>query len=295
MAKALIAAIAALVIVAVAAAAVARDDSPTAAAAPGGAVVMAAGDIATPGGARDLTAALLGPAGAVLTLGDNAYPDGTFEQFQRLYAPTWGVFRAKTYPAPGNHDYHTPNASGYKAYFGQRATPAGETWYSFDLGGWHLISLDSNCSEVGCGPGSPQYAWLEQDLSSNTAQCVLAYWHHPRFSSGEHGSSRASQPFWNLLYQHGGDVVLNGHDHTYERFAALTPDGRPDPGGIREFVVGTGGAGLYPFGAPEPGSEVRQNSTHGVLQLSLRTTGYDWRFVPVAGGTFSDTGSDDCS
>jgi hypothetical protein len=230
----------------------------------------------------------------VLTLGDNAYPDGSLSDFQRRYDPTWGVHRGKTYPSPGNHDYRTPDAAGYKAYFGSRATPAGETWYSFDLGGWHLVSLDSNCQDVGCRPGSPQYEWLQQDLSANTKPCVLAYWHHPRFSSGEHGSSRRTQPFWKVLYEHGADVVLNGHDHTYERFTPLTPDGQPDPGGIREFVVGTGGARLYPFGPPETGSEVRQNSTHGVLQLTLDTTGYDWRFVPVAGGGFTDTGSGGC-
>jgi hypothetical protein len=262
-------------------------------------VLVGAGDIAGCGSQKDLeTARLLDNiAGTVFTLGDNVYSDGTDLQFSNCYDPTWGRYKARTRPAPGNHDYHTPGASGYFDYFGSAAGEMGKGYYSYDLGAWHIIVLNSECTQVGgCESDSPQGQWLEADLAANPKVCTLAYWHRPRFSSGSvHGSNARYRDFWRLLYDAGADVVLNGHDHTYERFAPQDPAGIADPGrGIREFVVGTGGAGLYTFGTPEPNSEVREGNTHGVLKLTLHPTSYDWEFVPIAGQTFTDSGSASC-
>jgi hypothetical protein len=261
-------------------------------------VLVGAGDIAGCGSQKDLETALLldNIPGTVFTLGDNVYPDGADLEFSDCYDPTWGRHKARTRPAPGNHDYHTSGASGYFNYFGAAAGDADKGYYSYDVGDWHVIALNSECAEVGgCEMGSPQGQWLQADLAANPKACTLAYWHHPRFSSGWHGSNASYQDFWQLLYDAGADVVLNGHDHTYERFAPQDPTGISDPGrGIREFVVGTGGAGLYSFGIPEPNSEVRENSTHGVLKLTLHPTSYDWELVPIAGQTFTDSGSASC-
>jgi hypothetical protein len=235
---------------------------------------------------------------AVLALGDLAYPDGELQDFETAYDESWGRVKDKTYPAPGNHDYHTRGAAGYYRYFGERAGDPMKGYYSYTIGTWHVIALNSICSAVGgCGASSDQVKWLRADLAAHPATCTLAYWHHSRFSSGaQHGNDDDYDAFWRELYQGGADVVLTGHDHTYERFAPQTPAAQADPSrGIRAFVVGTGGRSHYGFARPEPNSEVRNGDTFGVLELTLRPQSYEWRFVPEAGKTFTDSGSDDCS
>ncbi len=276
--------------------------SPTASpspAPPGGMTLVGAGDIAacdSPGAAA--TAALLDAIpGAVFAAGDNAYERGTAAEFADCYARTWGRHKARTRPAPGNHDYTTNGAAAYFAYFGDAAGEAGRGWYSYDLGAWHVVVLNSNCGSVGgCGPSSPQARWLDADLAAYPTRCALAIWHHPRFSSGdEHGNDPAYATFWDMLYERGVDVVINAHDHDYERFAPQTPDGlRNDALGVREFVVGTGGASLRRAGRPIANSEVLRDDAFGVLRLTLRAVGYDWQFVPVAGSTLTDSGSGTC-
>ena len=261
-----------------------------------------AGDITRCGNERgELTAQLLDliDPDIVITMGDNAYPDGTIEEFNNCYDPTWGRHKARTRPSPGNHDYHVSGAAGYYTYFGAAASPLDTNctggckgYYSYDLGAWHIIALNS---EISHGAGSAQEQWLRADLAANPTSCTLAYAHKPRFSSGNHGSNSGMQALWQALYDYEADVVLSGHDHTYERFALQDPAGNADPGrGIRAFVAGTGGAGLYSFGSPEPNSEVRNNIAHGVLKLTLHPTSYDWEFVPIAGQTFTDTGTASC-
>ena len=257
-------------------------------------VLVGAGDIASCWYDHDeATAKLLDSIpGTVFTAGDNVYENGTPTQFKLCYEPTWGRHKARTRPSPGNHDYETPSGAGYYAYFGAVAGPAGRGYYSYDLGGWHIIAINSNLS---MRVGSLQERWLRRDLAQHPARCTLAYWHHPRFSSGEHGSSTAPQPLWQALYDANADLVINGHDHTYERFAPQTPTGTLDTvRGIREFVVGTGGAGLYQFPHIRANSELRNNTTHGVIKVTLRPDGYDWEFVPVAGDEFRDSGSGKC-
>ena len=239
----------------------------------------------------------------VLALGDLQYESGSLEAFRDSYDPTWGRVKAKTHPVVGNHEYGTPDAAGYFDYFGDGAGDRGEGWYSVDLGSWHVVALNSNCQELpagtgrhGCAQGSPQNEWLEQDLEAHATDCTLAFFHHPRFSSGRHGGTAPVAAFWADLYDAGVEVVLNGHDHTYERFVPQDPDGRPDETrGIRQFVVGTGGAEFYPFADPAlPTTEVRTDDAFGVLEMTLRDDGYDWEFVPEAGQTFTDTGSGTC-
>jgi len=257
-------------------------------------VFVGAGDIASCSRDQDeATAKLLDNiSGTVYTTGDNVYPDGTASQFTNCYGPTWGRHKNRTRPSPGNHDYHTSGASGYYNYFGTAAGDSGKGYYSYNLGAWHIIALNS---EVGYSAGSAQVQWLRNDLAANQKVCTLAYWHHPRFSSGQHGNSSRSQPFWDALYEYGADVVINGHDHTYERFAPQNPNGQADANrGIREFIAGTGGAGLYSFPSIQPNSQVRNNTTYGVLKLTLHSTSYDWQFVPIAGQNFTDSGSSNC-
>jgi hypothetical protein len=251
-------------------------------------VLVGAGDIADCRLEADSrTADLLDViGGTVFTAGDNAYDTGSLSEYERCYGPTWGRHRARTRPAVGSHEYLTEAGSGYRAYWGDAAGPRGEFWYSFDLGAWHVVVLDSNCTIIACGPGSPQLEWLRADLAASDALCTAAIWHHPRFTSGQHGDDTDVAPLWDELEAAGGDVVLSGHDHDYERFAPI--------GGIREFVVGTGGAALRRFPRIHEGSEARNDSTHGVLALRLRPDAYDWSFVPVAGGMFTDNGSDVC-
>jgi acid phosphatase type 7 len=290
--------------------------SPAAIAAGLEATVAAAGDIAcAPEDARynggqgtanacrmaDTAALLAGLAAgegldAVLLLGDNQYEDGALQRYQTSYHPTWGRFLGITRPAAGNHEYATPGAAGYFSYFGAAAGEPGRGWYSFDLAGWHVVVLNSNCSVVGgCGSGSPQLRWLEADLAAHAGACILATWHHPRFSSGLHGDDPQTAPFWEALYRTGADLILTGHDHDYERFAPQDPSGRADPlRGIRQFVVGTGGKDLRPFPLVRPNSEARDSVTFGVLKLKLRPGSYDWEFLPAAGGTFTDSGTAAC-
>jgi chitodextrinase len=254
-------------------------------------VIAAAGDICNSATSCAPTADLLDaikPDG-VLTLGDNAYNSGTLTEYNTYYRPNWGRQDAIVYPNPGNHEYDTTDAQGYFDYFGARAPGP---YYSYDLGSWHLLSLNS---ELSVSVGSAQETWLKADLAAHPAQCVLAYWHRPRFSSGSsHGSSTTYATFWNDLYAAGAEIVLNGHEHNYERFAPQNPSAVADPKGIREFVVGTGGASHYSFDAPIANSEVRDNTSFGVLKLTLHPDSYDWQFVPVAGASFTDSGSTSC-
>lgn len=266
-------------------------------AAAAGVVLVGAGDIGSCGLTADSATAkvLAGVAGTVFTAGDNAYESGTAAEFRDCYGPTWGAFRDRTYPAPGNHDYGTSGAAGYFDYFGARAGPNGAGWYAYDLGDWRIYALNSNCTKVGCIAGSEQEQWLRADLATNPRACVLAYWHHPRFSSGQHGNDAGVGPLWDALYAAGADVIVSGHDHDYERFAPQTPGGVADPAaGIREFVVGTGGASLRGFSTIRANSEVRNAATFGVLKLSLSSGSYTWQFVPAGSGTFVDSGSGNC-
>jgi acid phosphatase type 7 len=235
--------------------------------------------------------------GTVFTLGDNAYEDGSVLQFRNCYEPTWGREKSRTRPAPGNHEYHSRGAKPYFDYFGASAGEPGKGYYSYDLGAWHIIVLNSECVYVGgCQEGSAQEVWLRSDLQAHPAKCTLAYWHRPLFSSVlPNKGDRSYLPFWKDLYAAGAEIVLNGHDHHYERFVPQDPDGRPDPAhGIREFVVGTGGRSHDPFGPSLLNSEVREAATFGVLKLVLHANSYDWTFIPVAGRTFHDQGSGTC-
>ena len=261
--------------------------------------ILAAGDIASCSSSGDeATASLLdaNPGATVLTLGDNVYDDGTPEEFAKCYDPSWGRAKNRTKPSPGNHEYGTSGASGYFGYFGRAAGDPSKGYYSFDLGNWHIVSLNSNCDEIDCTAGSAQERWLRADLAAHPKPCTLAYWHHPRYSSGDrHGSDDDVQALFQALYEHGADLVLQGHEHNYERFAPMNARGEPDAArGIRSFVVGTGGKNLYGFAGVVGGSEIRNNSTFGVLKVTLRSTSYDWKFLPVAGHTFSDAGTQAC-
>jgi acid phosphatase type 7 len=258
------------------------------------AVLVGAGDISSCGltGDSQTLQLLENIGGTVFTAGDNVYESGSTNEFRECYAPTWGRVLDRTRPAPGNHEYNTPGAAPYYAYFGARAGEAGKGYYSYELGAWHVIVLNSN---VEVDAKSAQIAWLEADLKAHPSLCSVAIWHHPRFSSGLHGSDARFQAFWETLYAGGVDVVLNGHDHDYERFAPQTPHGKADSkNGIRQFVIGTGGATLRPFLLPRANSEIRDSSTWGVLKLTLRQSGYAWNFVPVAGGKFTDAGTSLC-
>ncbi len=262
-------------------------------------ILVGAGDIASCASDGDeATASLLDNIGGVVfTLGDNAYEAGTPIEFAACYEPSWGRHRSRTRPSPGNHDYLTAGASGYFRYFGDRAGDRGKGYYRYELGAWQIIVLNSNCAEVGgCGRGSLQERWLRAQLAAHPAICTLAYWHHPRFSSGRSGGEAAVDAFWQALYEHDADVVLAGHDHVYERFAPQKPSGEPDPvRGLRQFIVGTGGMSLYEFDGPAgANSEARDDRTFGVLKLTLHTTSYEWHFVPVAGRTFADSGTGSC-
>ena len=269
--------------------------SPTPATAP---VLVGAGDIADCDAEWDTdTAALLDDIdGTVFTAGDNAYDSGTAAEFAACYEPTWGRHRDRTRPTPGNHDWRTGTLAAYFDYYGDAARgPEGSSWYSFDLGTWHVIMLDSECREAGgCGADSPQGRWLAADLAASTATCTVAIWHKPRFSSGDHGNDRAVAPFWTALYDAGTDVVINGHDHDYERFAPQDPDANEDrERGIRQFVAGTGGKSLRAFADTKPNSELRYAVTHGVFKMTLHDGSYDWEFIPTT-GDFSDRGTAFC-
>ena len=227
-----------------------------------------------------------------------ASPNGSDQDFNNCYAPTWGRFKDRTRPAPGNHEYHSTGASGYVRYFGAVAGDPVKAYYSYDLGQWHIIALNSECAAVGgCTAASEQGKWLQQDLKNRVAGCTLAYFHKPLFSSGlAHGNDVEVKPLWEILYHAGADIVINGHDHDYERFGLQDPSGKADPQhGIREFVVGTGGKNSHRiFASLVANSESHQADTFGVLKLTLHPKSYDWQFVPEEGKTFSDSGSGKC-
>jgi hypothetical protein len=287
-----------------------------------GPVVAAAGDIACqPPATRTATAChhqdtanllAAGDYDAVLPVGDLQYECGEPSAYQTVYDPSWGQFRAISHPATGDNEYgsatdvcSTPGASGYFTYFQGAASPnqpdctsACPGYYSYELGTWHVVVLNTNCGQSGvggCGANSAQGRWLAADLAAHPAQCTLAYWHHPRWR--EDGTvAGSSSYFTTALYNAGAEVVLSGNNHIYARFAPQNPAGAADPAnGIREFIVGTGGKSLHGLSStPDPEVEVRQNSTYGILELTLHPDGYSWRFVPEAGRTFTDSGSQSC-
>jgi calcineurin-like phosphoesterase family protein len=244
--------------------------------------IVAAGDIGCPGApcvSQRQTARLIGriaPA-AVLTLGDNQYSDGSLRDYRASYDPTWGRFKARTYPTPGNHDYDTLGADGYFDYFGARAHRASNGMYSVNIGRWHVVSINSGRGII----SARQLGWVRRNLRRDRHRCELAFWHHPRWSSGTvHGSARSMDALWRVLWRHGVDVVLNGHEHNYERFKLMNPAGAWAPrAGIRQFVVGTGGYGLYALGPPIRGSQKRIDNRFGLLRMELHALSYQWRFV----------------
>jgi hypothetical protein len=250
-----------------------------------GVTVVASGDIARCDGDGDeQTAALVAriDPDAVLTLGDNAYPEGSTADFANCYDPSWGAFKHITYPSPGNHEYATSGAAGYFGYFGGRARAP---YYSFELGKWHVVSLNS---ELPHSRGSAQERWLRRDLARNTRRCELLYWHRPRWSGGTHGSDPGMQPLWRAAYRHGVDLVLAGHDHNYQRFYRLNARGRRDPRwGVREVVSGAAGASHYEIG-PIDHLAASNGTATGVVKLHLRPRDYDLTFVSVTGGGFRD-------
>lgn len=259
--------------------------------------ILAAGDIADCDSSGDeATAALLdGSETLILTLGDHVYPSGGLARFRDCYDSSWGRYKDRTRPVPGNHDYTDPQAAGYFAYFGSAAGDPSKGYYSYDVGAWHVVALNTNCGAVGgCGPGSAQLAWLEADVRAHPAACTLAAMHHPRFSSGQHGDDDGLDPLWKALVDSGVDIVLAGHDHDYERFGPMDRNGRLAAGGTRLFVVGTGGKSHYVMPRTHPASQTRDNTSFGVLQLTLHPTGYDWAFEPAT-GSFHDAGTGTCS
>jgi acid phosphatase type 7 len=274
---------------------------------PGSVIIGAAGDIACPPGLRRNKPDACGMEGtakvleairpdAVLTLGDHQYPSGSLPDFEASYADTWGAYRDITFPVPGNHEYETPGARGYFAYFGKRAGEPDKGYYSYDLGAWHLIALNSECDEIGgCGDSDPQARWLRQDLEAHQRKCALAYWHRPRFSSGPHGNDSDLDALWRILAAERADVVLAGHDHDYERFTPMNADGEADPKGVTQFVAGTGGRSHYTFRTPKPTSKVRIAGRDGVLRLQLTEQGYAWEFTAAQKGEVLDNGNGQCN
>jgi acid phosphatase type 7 len=274
-------------------------------------VLVGAGDITSceSRGDRATAKLLRSISGTVLAAGDNAYENGSLSEYNTCYARTWGRFKERTKPIVGNHEYGTPGASGYFDYFS--ATPSapvpntkanpgltpGKGYYSYNRGDWHIVALNSECEYVtgGCAQNSPMLTWLMKDLADNPARCTLAYFHRPRFSSGQNGNDATMGPIWNVLYAADADVVISGHDHVYERFARQTPRGVQTKQGIREFVVGTGGASHGEFRTIEENSQVRNADTYGVLKLTLHPRSYNWEFVPVEDKTFTDSGYNKCN
>jgi acid phosphatase type 7 len=265
-------------------------EPPPAIAAKGPPVIAAAGDIASSGKGDEITARLVDAMNPtlVLTTGDNAYPSGSLRDFERYYDPTWGRHRAITRPTPGNHDYETPEADGYFGYFGGAAGPRGKGYHSFDVGQWHVVTLNS---QIDHGQGSEQLEWLERDLAASDARCTLAYWHMPRFTRGKYGDTPDVAPFWDALYEAGAEVVLAGHDHNYQRYRPVDPRGRrDDERGIHQFVIGTGGGTRYPLRA-DPRRAAGTDTALGVLRLVLRPSSFDFAFVAEPGSRYRDRGS----
>ncbi len=270
-------------------------------------VIAAAGDIACDPSANSGSPAKCDQAAtaqqiislnptAVLSLGDQQYESNTASAYAAVFDKTWGAFKSKIRPAVGNHEYLTHDATGYFDYFGAAAGDPTKGYYSYDLGAWHLISLNSECTHIGgCGPGSAEEAWLLADLAAHPATCTLAYWHEPRWSSGEHGDATQMTTIWNDLVAAHVDVVLSGHNHDYERFPTLDENGTPSPSGVQEFVVGTGGKNHYGFGSTPPlAGEIRNSTAFGILRMDLHPTSYDWKFLPAPSYTFTDSGSAAC-
>jgi hypothetical protein len=269
-------------------------------------VVAAAGDIACDPSANTgaparcdqaATAAqilALKPA-AVLALGDQQYEKNAASGYDSVFDKTWGQFKHLIHPTIGNHEYLTEGAAGYFDYFGSAAGNSTQGYYSWNLGAWHIIALNSECSHVGgCRSGSPQETWLKADLAANPTACILVTWHEPRWSSGEHGNAEQMATIWADLVAAHVDVALAGHNHDYERFPALDASGNPDASGVQEFVVGTGGKNHYPFAAPPIAGEVRDDTAFGILKMTLHPSSYDWQFLPAPGYSFTDSGSMAC-
>ncbi len=267
-------------------------------------VLVGAGDIASckdPQGARATAQLIEQIPGTVFAAGDLAYEHGSAEDFKNCYSPTWGRFKNRTRPALGNHEYGEPAASSYFQYWGSQGGPAGRGYYSYDLGAWHIVVLNTNCGAKGlggCAKDSPQETWLKDDLANHPNTCILTYGHHPLFSSGvfkKHALHPELKQLWGDLYAVHADLILAGHEHSYERFAPQDPDGKPDlENGIREIVVGTGGRSHDMLGLPMANSEVQNWDTFGVLKLTLSTGKYTWEFIPEEGKTFHDSGGGVC-
>lgn len=264
-------------------------------------ILIGAGDIADcRHDAHERTAKLLdaafadGREGLIFAAGDLAYDRGTTAEFESCYDKSWGRHKARTRPAVGNHEYMTRDASGYFGYWGEQAGDPEKGWYAYSLGGWRILVLNSNCDEVDCEAGSEQERWVREELKAHEGKCALAYWHHPRFSSGPHGNAPEMRALYKALDEGGVDLALTGHDHHYERFAPQDANGNARPDGIRQFIVGTGGRKPYRLRRAVRNSEVRESGTYGVLELTLKPSSYAWRFVPVEGGTFTDAGEADC-
>ncbi|HET7151346.1 MAG TPA: metallophosphoesterase [Candidatus Acidoferrum sp.] len=267
-------------------------------------ILVGAGDIASckdPEGSRATVKLIEQIPGTVFAAGDLAYEKGTPAEFKNCYDPTWGRFKDRTRPALGNHEYGDHTAVGYFQYWGAQAGPEGKGFYSYDLGNWHIVVLNTNCgirAMGGCATGSPQETWLRADLADHPNACILAYGHHALFSSGlfkSHALHPKLRPLWEDLYAAHADLILAGHEHSYERFTPQDAEGKADPErGIREIVVGTGGRSHDPLGFATPNSEVRNWETYGVLKLTLAPGKYDWEFVPEEGKPFHDSGSGIC-
>jgi hypothetical protein len=267
-------------------------------------VLVGAGDIASckdPEGSRATAKLIDKIPGTVFAAGDLAYEGGSPDEFEFCYGPTWGRFKDRTKPAMGNHEYVNPTAHGYFDYWGAQAGPRGKGYYSFDLGAWHIVALNTNCyikALGGCGAGSPEDTWLKADLAEHPNSCVIAYGHHALFSSGvfkKHAVHPELKQLWQDLYAAHADLILAGHEHSYERFAPQDPDGKADPEhGIREIVVGTGGRSHDFLGFATPNSEIKEWDTYGVLKLTLSPGSYTWEFIPEEGKTFRDSGSGTC-
>lgn len=261
-------------------------------------LLVGAGDIAYCGedhlGDEQTAAIIAGiPDALVFTAGDNVDGYGTQAEYKNCYGPSWGQFKSRTRPSPGNHDYLTDGGNPYFAYFGESAGEVGTGYYSFDLGDWHIAALNSNCDAIACGPNSKQAAWLNEDLATSDKHCSLLYWHHPRWSSGLAGNYGSVNTFWRVAVEMGVEVIVNGNDHGYERFSSQGVDGQVATFGVREFVVGTGGSQLREFGETKANSEVRYNQTHGVILFKLFDNRFEWEFIPVS-GDFRDQGSANC-
>lgn len=233
------------------------------------------------------------PEAVVFTAGDNVQGEGRMPEYTNCFTASWGRFLNRLHPVPGNHDYMTEGGAPYYTYFGAAAGEPFKGWYSYDVGEWHIVALNSNCDAVACGPNSAQVAWLREDLAANPARCTMLHWHHPRWSSGLAGSYGSVNSFWRAAVDFGAELVINGHDHNYERFAPMDVEGSPSPVGVRQFTVGTGGDPLRAFGEIKPNSEFRFNENHGVIRLELYPDRYTWAFESID-GAIVDSGEEAC-